>query len=75
MKAISIVRGLGWQQETFETASREAGQRARQLRKLGLTVYVSPMGMQVTSLGSLRLSLVSIYGISADAEFPEVERL
>ena len=51
-----------WCQETYETASRDAGRRAKELRNLGYEVSVAPLGMQVTPLGLLKLTIVSIRG-------------
>ena len=47
-------------QETYETASKDAGRRAAQLKALGYTVAVGTMGAQVTPLGVVRLTLVDI---------------
>ncbi|OGR25920.1 MAG: hypothetical protein A2139_14285 [Desulfobacca sp. RBG_16_60_12] len=54
------VGSYGWTQETYETATKHAGMRARELRKLGYRVTVSPLGMQVTKLGLLRLTMVDV---------------
>ena len=56
-----------WCQESYETASRDAGRRARQLRRAGYEVRVEGMGLQVTRLGSLKLTLVDVRpGANAD---------
>lgn len=49
-----------WCQESYETASRDAGRRAKELRAAGYQVVVSAMGLQVTRLGLLKLTLVDI---------------
>jgi len=49
-----------WCQESYETASRDAGRRAKELRNLGYAVSVSAMGPQVTGLGVIKLTLVDI---------------
>jgi len=54
------VKTANWCQETYETASRDAGRRARQLRKAGFVVFVSPLGPQVTRVGTVKLTLVDI---------------
>lgn len=64
-----------WCQESYETASRDAGRRARQLRKLGYTVHTFPMGPQVTPMGTVKLTMVDIRsGARADTlELPTKE--
>lgn len=54
------VNSGSWCQETYETASRDAGRRARQLRAAGYHVTVASLGMQVTPLGLIRMTLVDI---------------
>lgn len=49
-----------WAQEMYETSSRDAGIRAKQLRKLGYKVTVSSLGMQVTSVGYIKMTMVDI---------------
>jgi len=73
MNALLIVRGLHWQQESYESASGNARKRANQLRKLGYQVAVSSMGMQVTPVGSVRLSMVTIF--NPDDNVPDVEEI
>lgn len=46
--------------EWYETATRDAAKRARELRKLGFRVLVSGMGSQVTNVGLVNMTLVSI---------------
>ena len=60
MKTLVQVNHGSWCQESYETGSGNAGRRARSLRKLGYTVTVSPMGSQVTSHGTAKLTLVDI---------------
>lgn len=73
VKCYSRVSGRGFTQEWYETASRHAGRRARQLRKLGYSVSVEAMGPQLTDVGYVKMSLLSIRGDSAH-EAPEVVR-
>ncbi len=49
-----------WCQETYETAAREAGRRVRQLKRVGYEAYSDSLGPQVTPLGVIKLSIVSI---------------
>lgn len=49
-----------WCQEHYETASRHAGRRAKQLREAGYDVIVQAMGMQVTNVGLVRMTMVDI---------------
>lgn len=72
----TVGNGL-WCQETYETARRDAGIRAKQLRKAGYSVTVSPMGSQVTPLGMLKLTMVDIRpGVHQDVQYlPEVDRV
>lgn len=59
-------------QEWYETASRDAGQRAKELRAQGFRVYVSGMGPQVTGVGVVKMTLVTVDG---DREVPAPARL
>lgn len=65
-----MIRGHGWMQEWHETAARTAPVRARQLREAGFIVAVQRMGMQVTPVGRLRMTLVDVRSIGCDAEIP-----
>ena len=56
-----LVRTRNSQQEHYETASRDARKRAAQLRKLGFRVSVSPLGPQVTNLGKVRMTLLTVH--------------
>lgn len=47
-------------QETYDSASRTAGKRARQLRKHGFRVTCSPLGPQITPVGKINLTLISV---------------
>lgn len=47
-------------QEWYETSSRDAGTRTRSLRKAGFIVVTDAMGLQVTRVGLVRMSLVTI---------------
>ena len=66
--------GRDWVDEWYCTKSRHAGRRARQLRKLGYTVLVSGMGPQVTGVGVVKMTLLSIRGDDAH-EAPAPERI
>lgn len=71
MKALLVVRTASCQQESYETASRSAAKRSRQLRKLGYQVTTSPMGLQVTPWGFVKLTMVTIF--NPDDNLPKVE--
>ena len=49
-----------WCQEHYETASRDAGRRAKELRKLGYVVTVVGMGDQVTGVGHVKMTMVDV---------------
>lgn len=72
MRCYQRVVGRGFVTEWYETASRDAGKRARQLRKLGYTVSVSAMGMQVTPVGRVKMTLLSLHGENVH-EAPAIE--
>lgn len=59
-------------QEHFETASRDAGRRAKTLRKLGIQATVSPLGLQVTNLGLVKLTMVTIEHEGRPEDVPSV---
>ena len=69
----SLVRTRNSQQEWYETASRQAAVRARFLRNLGYTVTVSPMGIQITSVGRVRMTLLTIDLSERDSGLPVME--
>lgn len=50
----------GSTQEWYETASRDAGKRTRELRKLGYVARSCAMGSQVTKVGRVKMTLVTI---------------
>jgi hypothetical protein len=75
MKCYGQTRGQGWQQEWYETASRDAGRRARQVFGGGRVVSVGAMGSQVTGVGSVRMTLVTIRGNLDGLPAVEVVRL
>ena len=56
-------------QEWYETGSRECRARARMLRKQGYRVVVQNMGDQITSVGRIRCTMLTIF---ADAELGPV---
>ena len=60
MTCLGQVNHGAWCQETYETASRDAGRRVRQLRKAGYAAYSGSMGPQVTRVGTVRLTQVDI---------------
>jgi len=62
MNCYGQINGNGWTQENYETASRDAGRRARQLRKAGYKVIVSAQGSQVTNVGRINMTMVDIHG-------------
>lgn len=47
-------------QEVYETEARHAGPRARELRRLGYRVHCDAMGVQVTNVGRVKLTLVTV---------------
>lgn len=47
-------------QESYETASRDSRRRATQLRKAGYDVAVFGLGVQVTDLGTIKLTMLHI---------------
>ncbi len=66
--------GPGWTQESYETASRHAVERAKQLRLLGFTVTVSALGLQVTGVGLLKMSMVTINAGRDELPTVKIER-
>ena len=74
MRCMNAVGTAEWRQEWYETASGDAARRARQLRAAGYRVTVQGMGPQVTPVGTVRSTLVSIQpGTHADVcGLPEV---
>ena len=75
MTCYGITGNADWCQEVYETASKDAGRRARELRKLGYDVRVGGLGWQVTRVGRVKMTLVHILpGENADlCGLPEVE--
>lgn len=69
------VKTGSWCQEHYETASRDAGKRARELRLAGYHATVSSLGPQVTPLGVIKMTMVDIRPGSHDDLFylPSVE--
>lgn len=57
---MQVVNSGRFCQESYETAGREAGKRAKELRALGYQVSVSSIGPQVTPLGTIKTTLVDI---------------
>lgn len=60
MLCLTQVNNGNWCQESYETASRDAGKRTRQLRKMGYVANSSPLGMQVTQYGLIKLTMVDV---------------
>lgn len=77
VKCLSQVNNGNWCQESYETASRDAGRRAKELRALGYKVTVCSLGMQVTRWGLVKLTMVDIRpGTKQDTQYlPTVERV
>lgn len=73
----SYVNGGYWCQEHYLTESRDARQRAKQLRELGYTVCVQALGPQVTERGTIKLTMVDIRpGCHEDTtDLPKVEMI
>ena len=77
MITYGIVGTGTWRQEHYETASRDAGKRARELRALGYAVVVSGLGLQVTPVGLVKMTMVTIRpqpGQDYLGRIPDVER-
>ena len=77
MTCYGRVVGRGWVQEWYESASGDARKRAVTLRRwcygrAETAVATSPMGSQVTPVGVVRMTVVTLYGDdAADAPIPE----
>jgi hypothetical protein len=76
MKVLNTVNNGSFCQETYETASRDAGKRAKVLRQLGYQVSVSSIGSQISPLGVVKMTMVDVRpGNHADTfGLPEVEK-
>ena len=73
--ALLVVRTPKVVQESYESASGDARERARYLRSLGFKVWVSAMGSQVTPVGRVNLSLVTINHEGREVPAPDkIER-
>ena len=68
------VVGPGWIQEHYETASRDAGMRVRQLRKAGFNCVSCRLGSQVTGVGLVKMTCVTVFGDDVPAP-AQIERL
>jgi hypothetical protein len=66
-----IVRGRDWQQEMYDTGSGIARKRANQLRKAGFKVVTSQLGNQITDLGVVKTTMITIMNVPYDAEVPK----
>jgi len=69
-----LYRGSNWQQEHYESSTRDARKRAARLRSLGFNVTVSALGHQVTNVGLVRMSMITIHNLAAQ-EVPAPEKL
>lgn len=49
-------------QEHYETGSVDARQRGKLLRTCGFRVISAPIGPQVTSVGTVKMTVVTAYG-------------
>jgi len=54
------VFGRNWTQEHYDTMSGDARRRASQLRKVGFKATCCSLGMQVTNVGRVRMTMVDI---------------
>ena len=66
------IRTASSQQEWYESAARTARIRASKLRKAGFRVYVSAMGDQVTNVGRVKMTLVTIEHAGREVPAPAV---
>ena len=64
-----------WQQEHYESKSGHARIRAAQLRRLGFKVSVSPLGPQVTPVGTVRMTMVTVRDVDPDQSIPAPDRV
>ncbi len=76
-KCLCQVNNGNWCQESYETASRDAGRRAKILRNLGYQVRTGSLGSQVTQYGTVKLTMIDIRpGTHSDTYgLPEVEKI
>jgi hypothetical protein len=65
----------GHVQEFYETASKHAGIRARNLRKAGFNVRTAALGYQVTSVGTVKMTILNAAGEMDNLPAVRVERL
>lgn len=65
----------GHAQEFYETASKHAGIRARQLRKAGFEVRTASLGYQVTNVGSVKMTILNAAGDIDNLPAVRVERI
>jgi hypothetical protein len=64
------------QQEHYETGSGDAYLRAKQLRKLGFQVTVSALGPQVTNVGTVKMTMLTIQSNGLEIPAPSrIERI
>jgi hypothetical protein len=62
-------------QESYETASKHAAIRARELRNAGYRVAIAGMGNQVTGVGLVKLSLLTAVGDMENLPPVKIERI
>ena len=69
------VSGNSWTQEHYESSSRDAGRRTKALRAVGFNAHTIPMGLQLTSVGAIRMTMVDIrYSANQDSSMlPQVD--
>ena len=60
LQCMQQVNNGRWCQESYETATGDARRRAAELRKCGFQVTMSSQGIQVTPLGTIKITLVDI---------------
>jgi hypothetical protein len=65
----------GHVQEFYESASRHAGMRAKQLRAAGFRVATCSMGYQVTNVGSVKMTLLDAFGDIYNLPKVQLERI
>lgn len=72
MTAYNIVKTPTAQQEWYETASGDARRRARELRKAGFGITVSSPSEQITTVGIMKMTLVTISLSFVGVDIPPV---
>lgn len=62
-------------QEFYETASKHAAIRARELRKAGFRVATASLGNQVTNVGSVKMTILDAAGDIDNLPRVQIERI